>query len=280
MIRTVGERIRCSVTRARTRVAVFAGGLAVLAIWMIVGQVPVDAARNLGTIKGLGSGGYISEFLDNFSIVNSGIFDKQGNIGIGTTIPQAKLDVVGTIRIDGNGNGLTFADGSSVHNRAELIGPQGPQGIQGPQGPLGPQGLTGPLGPSGPTGPAGPAGPSGMSHAWIAKAGSPFVSVGTTDTTVAQVIVPAGTYLLFGKTVIQNNDGNRTAAICSLSTGETSAIDLDNNTSPAGEASLSLQDSATVSATTAITMTCKLSSGIGGNANDPVLTVIAVDQLN
>jgi hypothetical protein len=70
MIRTVGERIRCSVTRARTRVAVFAGGLAVLAIWMIVGQVPVDAASNLGTIKGLGSGGYISEFLDNFSIVN------------------------------------------------------------------------------------------------------------------------------------------------------------------------------------------------------------------
>jgi hypothetical protein len=278
MIRTVGERIRRSVTRARTRVAVFAGGLAVLAIWMVIGQVPVDAASNLGAIKGLGSGGYISEFLDNFSIVNSGIFDKQGNIGIGTTIPQAKLDVVGTIRIDGNGNGLTFADGSSVHNRAELIGPQGLQGIQGPQGPLGPQGPTGPLGPSGPTGPAGPAGPSGMSHAWTDRAASAALS--TTDTTVAQVIVPAGTYLIFGKAAVQNEAASvPSSATCNLSTGDQTVIELDQGSNPASTGAIPVQDSATFSATSAVTMTCKVAASTG-LATNAVLTAIAVDQLN
>jgi hypothetical protein len=36
-----------------------------------------------------------------------------GNVGIGTTAPAAKLDVVGGMRIDGAGNGITFPDGST-----------------------------------------------------------------------------------------------------------------------------------------------------------------------
>src|SRR5579864_1027268 len=160
-------RIRRGVRQLRKGAIVLAGGLVVLAVWMTVGQVPVGAASTLGTIKGFGTGGFISKFLDNYTIVSSGIFENQGNVGIGTTTPLAKLDVVGGIRIDGAGSGLTFADGSSVYNRASLIGPQGPAGPTGATGPAGPGGPTGPTGPSGPTGPAGPTGPSGTSHGYF-----------------------------------------------------------------------------------------------------------------
>ena len=39
------------------------------------------------------------------------------------------------------GTVIEFGDGSTVANRAELIGPQGPQGEQGPEGPQGPHSL-------------------------------------------------------------------------------------------------------------------------------------------
>jgi hypothetical protein len=277
MLRRMWGEFRSGVSQPRTGVPVLAGALAVLAVWVIAGQVPVGASNNFGTIKGYGNGGFISEFLENYAIVNSPIFDSQGNIGIGTTTPLAKLDVNGGIRIDGSGSGLTFADGSSVYNRAQLIGPQGPAGPQGPQGPAGPQG---PNGPQGPAGPAGPTGPSGVSHAWMQRASS-FVNLGTTDTTVAQLIVPAGTYLILAKTVVDNADGSAQFAGCTLSTGDTVRVDLNAGTSSSGaEESVSLQDSATFSATSAITMTCKLEGGSGGDANNAVLTAIAVDQLN
>jgi hypothetical protein len=149
MLSKLGNKVRSGVTQRRTGVTVLAGSLAVLAVWMIAGQVPVGASNTLGTIKGLGSAGFISKFLDNYTIVSSGIFENQGNVGIGTTNPQAKLDVLGSIRIDGAGNGLTFADGSSVYNRDSLIGPQGPQGLQGAPGINGTNGTNGAPGPPG-----------------------------------------------------------------------------------------------------------------------------------
>jgi len=279
MLSELGVRIRRGVRQLRTGATVLAGGLVVLAVWMIVGQVPVGAASTLGTIKGFGTGGFISKFLDNYTIVSSGIFENQGNVGIGTTTPLAKLDVVGGIRIDGAGSGLTFADGSSVYNRASLIGPQGPAGPTGATGPAGPAGPTGLTGPSGPTGPAGPTGPSGTSHAWTDRAPS-FVSLGTTDTTVAQLIVPAGTYLILAKTALQNSDGSNQEGVCTLNSGDTLEVFLDGAGNPAGVEALSLQDSATFSATSAITMTCKMLGGSGGEANNAVLTAIAVDALN
>ncbi len=277
MFSRFNEKIRHAPGHLRTGITVLGGILAFTVAWALIGQVPVGAA-NLGTIKGFGSGGFISKFLDNYTIVNSGIFENQGNVGIGTVTPSAKLDVVGGIRIDGQGNGLSFADGSSVYSRAELIGPPGPQGPQGPQGATGPQGTTGPTGPSGPTGPAGPQGPSGVSHAWIDRASS--VSLGTTDTTVAQVIVPAGTYLIFGKTSVQNTDsGSETRATCKLSSGDQTDIHLDPGTDHVIQGSIAVQDSATFSGTAAITMTCNVaaSTGIATNA---ALTAVAVDQLN
>ena len=277
MLSRMGGKVRSGVTQPRTGVPALAGVLAVLAVWMIAGQAPVGASNTLGTVKGYGSPGFVSEFLDNYTIVSGGIFDSQGNIGIGTTTPFAKLDVVGGIRIDGSGSGLTFADGSSVYNRAQLIGPQGPAGPTGPAGPAGP------TGPQGPAGPAGPTGPSGVSHAWVDRPSS-YVTLGSTDTTVAQVIVPAGTYVIFGKAAVTNMDTSNPALVnCDLSTGDTMQITLDSyyGGTTLVVTPISVQDSSAFSATTAITMSCRISSsGSSGSAGSISLTAIAVDQLN
>jgi len=75
--------------------------------------------------------------------------NADGNVGIGTTGPQAKLDVNGDINVSGN-----------YLVRGQPIG-QGTQGHPGPQGPAGERGQAGPVGPQGPQGPQGPAGPVG-----------------------------------------------------------------------------------------------------------------------
>jgi hypothetical protein len=93
-----------------------------------------------------GTANFIAKFLDAATIGNAAIFENLGNVGIGTATPQAKLDVPGNIRMEGTGSALVFPDNSVVHNRAELIGPQGaagPQGLQGVAGPVGPAGAQG-----------------------------------------------------------------------------------------------------------------------------------------
>lgn len=259
---------RRSFTRLRTGIVVLGCSLAIAAIWILTVQVPVRAASTFGTIKGAGAKGFLGEFLDNYTVVSSPIFDSQGNIGIGTTLPVAKLDVAGGIRIEGAGSGLTFADGTSVYSSSGLVGPMGPQGPQGPAGPAGP---------SGPTGPSGPQGPSGMSHAWIDNQ-SADQPIGNVNATVAELLVPPGTYLIFGKVGVENTDSGNSGVSCQLSTGDQTTIELDSNTSNVFEGSISLQDSASFSANTEIDMTCGLAHT--GIAHHAVLTAIAVDQLN
>lgn len=252
-----------------------AAALAVIAvafIWAMARQTQVNAASNVFTIKGVGTAGYISKFLDNYTIGNSGIFEYLGNIGIGTAAPQAKLDVLGNVRIEGAGSALVFPDGSVVHNRAELIGPQGPQG---PQGPTGATGATGPAGPTGPTGPQGPAGANGVGHAYV-YSNAPDVHIDGSSPTVASVTVPAGSYLIFGNTTLFNGDGSSQPANCQLSTGNKVITQL--GAAPAGQASASLQDTAlNVPDATTITMTC---GTFNGGVEDTMLTAIAVNAIN
>jgi hypothetical protein len=62
---------------------------------------------------------------------------RSGNVGIGTATPSARLDVIGGVKVEGAGNGITFPDGST-QTTASAQGPQGPPGPQGAQGPPGP----------------------------------------------------------------------------------------------------------------------------------------------
>lgn len=254
------------------RAGIVALAMVVLAlIWAMASQTQANAASSVFTIKGAGTAGYISKFLDNYTIGNSGIFENLGNVGIGTPFPQAKLDVLGNIRIEGTGSALIFPDGSVVHNRAELIGPQGPAGPQGPTG------ATGPAGPTGPTGPQGPTGANGVGHAYVASSSS--VTLGGSDAVVASVTVPTGSYLIFGKAALTNADSSSRFADCLLNTD--SGINDQTNVILAaagdGGAWQSVSVQSAVSMVSTITMTCNT---LNGTANNSVLTAIAVNVIN
>lgn len=235
-------------------------------------QTQVSAKSEVNTIKGFGAAGYITEFLDSYTVGNSPIFDHLGNIGIGTANPQAKLDVLGNVRMEGIGSALIFPDGSVVHNRAELIGPQGPQGLQGPQGP------TGATGPAGPTGPTGPQGPAGVGHAYVTSGSADFSN---NQATVASLTIPAGSYLIFGRGQLYNYDGSDQHANCQLLVNGTNddefdtILPLNNNvldprSGPLQFTALNVPDGTTI----------VISCGTYNGAANATLTAIAVSAVN
>lgn len=286
---TLGTKLRQQFARRKTGIVLIAGTVSVLAFWMIVAQLPAGATASTNTIKGAGTPNFISKFLDGSTIGNAAIYENLGNVGIGTANPLAKLDVVGNMRMEGIGSALIFADGSLVHNRAELIGPQGPAGPTGPQGPTGAQGPAGPTGPSGPTGAQGPAGPSGTSHAYRDSEGGP-TTLGVIFQRVAQLSLPPGTYILFGKTTLHNTDSSAQLGECYFENGngengDQSDVTLASSSGAGDTASLSLQGSFTNGSccSTTVYLWCGLpNSSITQNAtaSNSVLTAITADQIN
>ena len=158
-------------------------------------------------------------------------------------------------------------------------GPQGPQGLPGLPGPQGPQGLIGPIGPQGlqgSTGPQGPAGPSGPSHAYNASGNQ--VSLNGSDREVEEVTVPAGSYAIFGKASLGNEDGDFQGGNCKLSTGDETDVALPGQTGGASFVySVAVEGVATFSQQTTIVMTC---STFHGGASRGSLTAIAVGGVN
>jgi hypothetical protein len=143
--------------------------------WLLKGN-NVLATNKLGTLNAqdlhIVTGG-----TDKITILNG-----TGNVGIGQTLPSAKLDVLGNMQffgdlkpagLSGTTGNVLISQGAGVAptwvlpsalgvtGPAGATGPIGPTGAVGPIGASGPIGATGPIGPTGAVGPIGASGPAG-----------------------------------------------------------------------------------------------------------------------
>ena len=161
-------------------------------------------------------------------------------------------------------------------------GETGATGPQGPQGEQGPIGIQGPQGPVGPQGAAGPQGPAGMSDLYIRRDNDGAYSENGHANSHTTLDLPAGNYLITGKAVIHNNDGDRQPADCRLSTGDQTLLWVDGNQfdSPSyhdGYAVVSVLDAAGFSGPAQISMNCHI---FQGGIFDIVLTAVRVGAIH
>jgi hypothetical protein len=152
---------------------------------------------------------------------------------------------------------------------------------QGPDGPQGPQGLQGETGATGPAGQAGPAGPSGMSDVYITRNGIGTRSDGDANSHTT-LVVPAGSYLISGKAVFFNTDGDSQFADCHLSTGDVTFVKVhasenELGTEANGYMSAPVLDAASFGGTTTIAMDCHI---FNGGVTDIVLTATKVTAIH
>jgi hypothetical protein len=162
-------------------------------------------------------------------------------------------------------------------------GPQGPKGDTGPQGPQGPTGATGATGPQGETGATGPAGPAGTSDVYIKEDPNGVFAHDAHVNSHTTLDLPAGSYLISGKAVIGNFDGDRQFADCHLSTGDRSLLRVDNQVHDLdaivkpGYAAVPVLDAATFANPATVAMDCHI---YNGSIDDIVLTATKVTTVH
>jgi hypothetical protein len=116
--------------------------------------------------------------------------------------------------------------------------------------------------------------PTNSSIAYHAVSGiSPLLNAPGLDVISKQV--PAGTYIIFYRADVLNDDSDPQSISCTLSTGDTSLIRVAGGAG-AADAALVLQDTATFSATTTITVHCQ---GFKFQTAKNVLTALKVDTI-
>src|SRR5260370_21729774 len=101
---------------------------------------------------------------------------------------------------------------------------------------------------------------------------------------VVSLTVRAGTYVISGKTWLQNLDSLPGPASCTLSSGsDVTRVNLLATSQIGGDRMpVAVQDSATFTQITTIVFSCRHDdlNNRGMSVNDAVLTVLAVDALN
>lgn len=209
------------------------------------------------------------------------------------TISTCFTKSTGSIRvIDASVTNCKSGETSLTWNQQGNTGPQGPPGAtgatgatgpQGPQGDPGPTGATGPQGPQGATGPQGVPG-NGIVHGYSARDTS-LQSIGSGSTVVKKVLIPAGTYILGASVKAESNDD--TTVYCELDAGSDTvsktAQDIAGQglviNDRAGDASLSLSGSDTLTSTSTIQVYCLDGHGTG-QVTDASIWAISLDSLS
>jgi hypothetical protein len=237
----------------------------------------IDAVRRNPRFAGYTTAAVV--LLGAVTVIRASIPDSQGVIH-GCYTNSGALGVIDSTVTTCNQNETAI-----TWNRVGPQGPPGPLGTTGPQGAAGPQGSAGPQGATGPQGPAGPQGAQGLTgppaagntHAYTVFNNSGRRLTGS-DAEVAEVTVPAGSYAIFGKADLANDDGAFQGANCKLSTGDETDVAIPGQ--DGGQSfvySISVDDVAAFSGPATIRMTC---STFNGGASWIKLTAITVSAIN
>jgi hypothetical protein len=155
-----------------------------------------------------------------------------------------------------------------------LTGPKGAKGAKGDPGGKGDTGLTGP------------------SDAYaVPSANSTLTGLGPTATVLGAVVLPAGSYVASGKTIITHNDGGNPQTDAGVTTcelqqpgtdGPATDLDVSNLRMPTGKLlslTVTVQAAFTLDATTTIQFLCA-TSGTSNGAGASQFQVIKVGQLH
>jgi hypothetical protein len=160
---------------------------------------------------------------------------------------------------------------------AGATGAKGDTGAAGAQGPKGDKGDTGAQGPQGPAGPAAPGGGSTKLYAYShTAADSSDNVVQSTDTTLATLALPAGSYLVQGHVALNLIGGTDTAS-CKL-TVDGGELDSSTSKSFGGGTDASFTAPLTSSTATSLAIVCK-SSSPNFQAQHVNLTALPVSQV-
>lgn len=152
-----------------------------------------------------------------------------------------------------------------------------------------PAGAQGPAGPAGPAGAVGPQGPVGPSNGYVVDTGADILNWNLTPgtfTTVATLNLPAGSYVLTGKVLTNNNEAAGTVAetVCRLSLN--GVVDSGTEYLPTGASAdgadrgyIVVAGAKTIAAPAAAAIECRTNQD-SGNYLNRVITAVKVGSIN
>ncbi len=121
----------------------------------------------------------------------------------------------------------------------------------------------------------GPPGPAGGGNIWITRQSKPVALGNEMEVQVLSLTVPAGSYAISAKVSVANSVSAVQTASCTLSTGDTSVVELAGVDDDM-EQVISLLDADTFTSETTITLKCFTTEG---SATNGVLAAMEVGSL-